>query len=75
MSTDKASERSISEMQNEPPRFAWEEDTDEVDELLWDHGYTRVRGFEGVWCRGADGPPLTRAQALEEIAKRMDSDE
>jgi hypothetical protein len=62
-------------MTNEPPRFAWEEDTDEVDELLWDHGYTRVRGFEGVWCRGADGSPLTRAQALEEIAKRMDSDE
>ena len=32
-------------MTNEPPRFAWEEDTDEADEFLWEHGYARVRGF------------------------------
>jgi hypothetical protein len=62
-------------MTNEPARFAWEEDTDEADGLLWEHGYARVRGFENVWRRGADGPPITRAQALGEIAKRMNSDE
>jgi hypothetical protein len=62
-------------MTNEPARFAWEEDVDEVDEYLWKHGYKRVRGFEGVWRRRADGEPLTRQQALEEIAKRMHSDE
>ena len=62
-------------MTNEPARSAWEEDVDEVDEFLWEHGYARVRGYEGVWRRGADGPPITRAQALGEIAKRIDSDE
>jgi hypothetical protein len=61
-------------MTNEPPRFAWEEDTDVVDEFLWEHGYARVRGFEGVWRHGADGPFLTREEALAEIADRMDSD-
>jgi hypothetical protein len=61
-------------MTNEPARFAWEEDTEEVDEFLLEHGYARIRGFENVWRRGADGLPITRAQALEEIAKRMDSD-
>jgi hypothetical protein len=62
-------------MTNEPARFAWEEDTDEADEFLWEHGYARVRGFENVWCHGADGPFLTRQQALEEIAERMNGDE
>jgi hypothetical protein len=62
-------------MTNEPARFAWEEDTDEADEFLWEHGYARVRGYEGVWRRRADGEPLTRQQALQEIEKRMHSDE
>jgi hypothetical protein len=66
----KASEGSIGEMTNEPPRFAWEEDADVVDEFLWEHGYARVRGFEGVWRNRADGDPLTRDEALEEIAER-----
>jgi hypothetical protein len=62
-------------MTKEPARFAWEEDTNVADEFLWEHGYARVRGFENVWRRGADGLPITRAQALGEIAKGMDGDE
>jgi hypothetical protein len=62
-------------MTNEPARFAWEEDVDVADEFLWEHGYARIRGFENVWHRRADGEPLTRQQALQEIAKRMHSDE
>jgi len=53
-------------MTNEPARFAWEEDTDMVDEFLWEHGYARVRGFEGVWRHGPDGPPSPR---LREVGK------
>jgi hypothetical protein len=57
-------------MTNEPPRYPWEEDVEEVDEYLWKHGYKRIRGFEGTWRRRADAEPVTRAEALQEIAER-----
>jgi len=60
-------------MTDEPARYAWEEDTDEVDEYLWKHGYARIRGYEGVWRRRADEPPVTREDALKEIAERYDT--
>jgi hypothetical protein len=60
---------------DEPARFAWEEDSDEVADFLWQHGYHHVRDFEGLWQHGSDGEFLTRMEAMEEIARRIADDE
>ena len=56
---------------DEPARFPWEEDTEELGEFLWRYGYHKVRDFEGVWQLGPDGQYLTRREALVQIAERL----
>jgi hypothetical protein len=53
------------------PIRPWEHDYNEENKRLHEHGYHHVEGFEGVWQKGYD-EPVTRAEALEEIASRYD---
>jgi len=62
-------------MTDDPARFAWEEDHEEGDELLYTYGYHKVRGFEGVWQHGRDGEHVTASQAMLEIMQRREDHE
>ena len=58
-------------MSDDFPIRPWEHDHNEVDALLYQHGYHRLEGIEGVWQRGNE-VPVTRVEALADIASSHD---